>query len=505
MRISAKMRSAAIEAVSYLFVLLFVYAAVSKLHEFSSFRAQLGQSPLISAYTGFVSVFIPAAEILTALFLVIPGLRIYGLAASLLLMTLFTAYIVIILNFSSYIPCSCGGILEKMGWEQHLAFNIFFLLLAVLAIVLSQQSGVFSLLGLHDVKVFPMYCSLAVLMLATVLSLWFLYRSSEEKMQKNNPFIRRFVQGSAMKSATTLLPNNRYYFAGKGNGAVYLANHAAPLYITETDTILKRKRRYKIELDSYNYPFKDVQVQVIPPFFYLMDGTVPVIFKGKISDWKAERQRYGSIPFFSRAQIINPGTAAYRGTDKQNRYILGRFALDSTGKSSYDNNLLKAQIDGFFDCDGMLQYDQESRKLVYVYYYRNQYITADSSMGLLHESNTIDTTSHARLKVVYLKERGERRLAAPPYIVNIMTEAAGGRLFVNSAIKGRFEDRNMWKNASVVDVYDTAAGTYISSIYIYDQNGSKMDGMLVYGSKIYILLGQNLQSYSLRGKLSEYP
>jgi uncharacterized membrane protein YphA (DoxX/SURF4 family) len=65
----------------------------------------------------------------------LPG-RLIGLYASFFFMILFTGYIVAILRFSSYIPCSCGGILQKMSWTQHLIFNIGFLLLAVIAILL---------------------------------------------------------------------------------------------------------------------------------------------------------------------------------------------------------------------------------------------------------------------------------------------------------------------------------------------------------------------------------
>ncbi|MEJ0031509.1 MAG: MauE/DoxX family redox-associated membrane protein [Bacteroidota bacterium] len=41
-------------------------------------------------------------------------------------MVMFTAYIVVITRFSEYTPCSCGGVLEKMSWDQHLVFNIGF-------------------------------------------------------------------------------------------------------------------------------------------------------------------------------------------------------------------------------------------------------------------------------------------------------------------------------------------------------------------------------------------
>jgi hypothetical protein len=54
-------------------------------------------------------------------------------------MTMFSGYIIAILNFSDYVPCSCGGILEKLGWTEHLAFNIAFMVLAVVGIFLETD------------------------------------------------------------------------------------------------------------------------------------------------------------------------------------------------------------------------------------------------------------------------------------------------------------------------------------------------------------------------------
>jgi uncharacterized membrane protein YphA (DoxX/SURF4 family) len=125
-----------VELISFLFTLLFVYAAAVKLMDHDRFVLQLGQSPLLSPYAGLVSIAVPLTELLLSALLLVPATRLIGFFGALSLMVMFTAYIIAILNFSSYIPCSCGGILEKLGWREHLVFNIAFILLALAAIVL---------------------------------------------------------------------------------------------------------------------------------------------------------------------------------------------------------------------------------------------------------------------------------------------------------------------------------------------------------------------------------
>ena len=45
-----KTKKVIIESISMLFILLFVYASISKLLEFKDFQTQLGQSPLLGAF-----------------------------------------------------------------------------------------------------------------------------------------------------------------------------------------------------------------------------------------------------------------------------------------------------------------------------------------------------------------------------------------------------------------------------------------------------------------------
>ena len=137
MKPTPKTINAIVNTISYLYALLFFYAATSKLLDFDTFQIQLGQSPLLSAFTDWVSISIPTLEICIAIILLIPKFRLLGLYTSYLLMSMFTIYIHIILNYSSFVPCSCGGILQKMTWNQHLIFNMVFIILAVIAIIIS--------------------------------------------------------------------------------------------------------------------------------------------------------------------------------------------------------------------------------------------------------------------------------------------------------------------------------------------------------------------------------
>lgn len=128
-----------VEIISGLFFLLFLYAATNKLFDYQGFKVQLAQSPILTPVSNQVAWFIPALEVAISFFLVIPKTRLFALYASYSLMVMFTAYIVVILNFTQRVPCACGGILESMQWREHFVFNVFFILIAIVAIILQSN------------------------------------------------------------------------------------------------------------------------------------------------------------------------------------------------------------------------------------------------------------------------------------------------------------------------------------------------------------------------------
>lgn len=128
-----------VEIISLLFVLLFLYTAVYKIIDFNNFRAVIGQSPLITRFAPYLAVGVPAVEIVISGLLIFSRWRIIGLCASFALMMVFTFYIVLLLNLHAHLPCSCGGIIQDMSWQQHLVFNIVFLLLSLTGIAIYKK------------------------------------------------------------------------------------------------------------------------------------------------------------------------------------------------------------------------------------------------------------------------------------------------------------------------------------------------------------------------------
>lgn len=131
-----------LEIICSLLLLLFSYAAISKLTDYNTFAGQLSKSPFLERYASIIAWLIPVTECIIALLLLFTKTRLTGLFASFALMLAFSIYIYMMLHYSYYIPCSCGGLLAMMSWTQHFWFNVAFTLLAltgIMLVVIKQQ------------------------------------------------------------------------------------------------------------------------------------------------------------------------------------------------------------------------------------------------------------------------------------------------------------------------------------------------------------------------------
>ena len=138
-KLSANTREIIVDVSVYLFIILFMYTAASKLLSIKSFASTLAKSPLIGNLNFVVAWAVPIVEILISIILIFPSFRRTGLFASLALMASFTIYLFYMVYSGNKLPCHCGGVISTMTWHQHIWFNIGFVILALIGLVLSKK------------------------------------------------------------------------------------------------------------------------------------------------------------------------------------------------------------------------------------------------------------------------------------------------------------------------------------------------------------------------------
>jgi len=133
-------RKIIVEVISALLILLFLYTSLSKWLDFGTFTNDMNNQPFPNWMTPYLVWIIPVSEILIVLALLFEKTRLTGFWASVVLMTLFTIYTaLVLLHVFNRIPCSCGGVIKKLTWNQHLIFNLFFTGISIAAIVLKKR------------------------------------------------------------------------------------------------------------------------------------------------------------------------------------------------------------------------------------------------------------------------------------------------------------------------------------------------------------------------------
>jgi len=133
-------RKVIIEIISALFILLFLYTSINKTFHIHTTAIVIGLTSSLDNVSYVVAWSIVVSEYLVSILLLIPKTRRYGLLGSLILMLGFTVYIGLMLMTKSSLPCSCGGVISKLSWKQHLIFNIFFTFLAFVGVWLEMKS-----------------------------------------------------------------------------------------------------------------------------------------------------------------------------------------------------------------------------------------------------------------------------------------------------------------------------------------------------------------------------
>lgn len=465
--------------------------------DFENFQVQIGQSPLLSAYAGFVSYAVIVLELIIVTLLIFPKSNLLGLYSSTALMSAFTIYIFLILNYSEFVPCSCGGILEKMGWTEHLIFNILCVIMGGLSVFITERAShknnlkTSLILGISNI----LSCTLVIV----------LFFKSEHVIKQENNFTRRFLMHPILKIKTKDLDSHSFYFAGAKNDELYLANRNLPQNILVVDSLLNKAKNTKIDLELSKYPFKKIEIKVKYNDYYIYDGNVPIILKGKLGDPQNKIISLNDA-FFSQLEIIDSTQIAIRTLSSETKKLtLATIFINNSGKNQVKlhSDLLEKQSDGIFDSDGYLSSDPKTPTVSYIYSYRNQFLVMNHSMQISHRLRTIDTTKIAKIKVSPMSN-GKFKMSQPALKVNGHAIVYRGLLFNPAQLRGKHESLNRWKESKVIDIYATSSQEYIGSMYIDNIKNNSMSDFRVTDDYLYAIIGNQLVKYRITQPLKKH-
>jgi|GEM_PF-1781977 len=138
--LSARTKERIVNLSSYFFIILFIYAASSKMLYHQQFEHQVSQMPMFSGIAGLVAWIVPFIELSISALLLFNMTRLIGLVAGGIMLVVFTLYLVIILNFAGHRPYSDGGLFEMLGWQGHLRLNLVCIILCYFGVMLRMNS-----------------------------------------------------------------------------------------------------------------------------------------------------------------------------------------------------------------------------------------------------------------------------------------------------------------------------------------------------------------------------
>ncbi|MEO8583413.1 MAG: MauE/DoxX family redox-associated membrane protein [Flavitalea sp.] len=122
-----------------LLVLMYTYAAISKLLMYNAFRFEFLGHVLIRNYTGIIAWTFPVSELPIVCLIIMSGTHQISLRSDIGLLIFFTLYIIWMFRFYSSAPCSCGGVLSEMSWKPRLLFNLFFIGIGLTPLMYSRE------------------------------------------------------------------------------------------------------------------------------------------------------------------------------------------------------------------------------------------------------------------------------------------------------------------------------------------------------------------------------
>ena len=325
-----------------------------------------------------------------------------------------------------------------------------------------------------------------------------LYAYSISQINHKGSFIRLFPPHVLNNFKYLNLVYDSYYLAGITDRNIYLGNYTAPAKVLVISKDFSTRHQIDLTIaDSIKLNWSRAKVIVSDEIIYIGEGNSPAMLYSSLQEGRMNTTIMDTlhfdhdwVPMSTQSFVVRK----YDSGQKQNILVKkqnGRPIIITS------NGILEKQIDGKFCTDGTLLFDSPHSRLLYIYYYRNQFIVMDTNLNIISKFKTIDTTNKASISLDTIYSENRVTFASPPRIVNKRASVSNNLLFINSNLRASNEDEELGKQDTDIDIYNIVNGNYEFSFSLPAFRKQKLSSMIVSGKMIYGIFNNYLISYEL--------
>lgn len=331
----------------------------------------------------------------------------------------------------------------------------------------------------------------------SVLIVAILYFASNRPNVYQNGFTRNFISKPKLQPISfSDIGSKVMYIAGLSKNRIYLGNHFKPNQLFTFN--------YKLEncnIGSLDIPHKDryfqgaTKIVIDSNVISVYNGQIPVLLKGFLNTNKFTEEQVGKINF-DIFNLIGQSSFVCRTFDRNlNQNLL--IKVNTRQPLEKKIFLLGEHLDDAFSTDGMLMYNNYTKQIIYIYYYRNVFICLDTVLNKKVLLRTIDTVANPHLKTAEIKSEHVIKLLGQPLVVNRNACTYKDKLFIQSTLKSDNELPADFDANIVIDVYDLVMNKYIYSFYLSKFKNMNIDDFRVYENNVITLFGNHMVNYQL--------
>jgi hypothetical protein len=310
-----------------------------------------------------------------------------------------------------------------------------------------------------------------------------------------NGFNRHFLAGRARLIRSLPLGQPEFYIAGSDSQQIYLANYADTRLLFSCTNNLEHGAYRRIPVvDTGKFAWRLLHIQIDSPTVWLMEGLTPAIFKTDLLFQTGSRIKTASRNFTASVVTGDGDVVLKTFDDKLGQEILRKESTHTANPKTYTP---EKQQDGRFSVDGQLFRTPNANRLIFIYYYRNEWICLDTLLRIEKTGRTMDTNRYAKLIIGQTGSGGQQTLLVPPVLVNRKACAGQQFLLVASGLRADNESWMASKKNAVIDVYPLPGGAYYGSFYLEGLGGKKITGMDLFGQNLIVVTNDALNLYQL--------